>query len=205
MAIGPGQDAHRRFREVMGRFCTGIAIVTSHDEIGPVGLTCQSVTSVSLNPPLVLFCGGKNSTSLPRIMAAGRFCINILGDDHHELAQQFAVSGTDKFARGDWRLSVQGMPQLGGAIAHIECTVDLVQPAGDHEIVVGSVSSVEAASAGQPLLFYRSEYRLVGTALRSKPIAEIAADVHPALVASWAWPQPRGSEPETRVPPVNSE
>jgi 3-hydroxy-9,10-secoandrosta-1,3,5(10)-triene-9,17-dione monooxygenase reductase component len=166
MATGSGQDARRQFRDVMGRFCTGIAIVTSYDDGGPVGLTCQSVASVSLDPPLVLFCGGRNSKSLPRILAVGRFCINILGDGHHDVALHFAVSGAEKFAHGDWRLSARGMPELGDALAHIECAVEMVQPAGDHHIVVGRVHSVEAASTGQPLLFYRSEYRLVGTTLR---------------------------------------
>lgn len=165
MTSGPIQNRSRQFRDVMGRFCTGIAIVTSYDAAGPVGLTCQSVASVSLDPPLVLFCGGKASTSLPRILATGRFCINILGDSHHHMARQFAVSGAEKFAHGNWRLSAAGLPQLEGALACIECTVDIVHPAGDHDIVVGRVESVEAGTGAMPLLFYRSEFRLVGNAL----------------------------------------
>jgi 3-hydroxy-9,10-secoandrosta-1,3,5(10)-triene-9,17-dione monooxygenase reductase component len=168
MAAGSGQDARGVFRDVMGRFCTGVAIVTSCDSAGAVGLTCQSVVSVSLEPPLVLFCGGRESTSLPRILAVGRFCINILGDAHHDMARQFAVSGAEKFAHGNWRLSAGGMPELEGALARIECSVEIVHAAGDHDIVVGRAESVQAGSAATPLLFYRSEYRLVGSALRPR-------------------------------------
>jgi 3-hydroxy-9,10-secoandrosta-1,3,5(10)-triene-9,17-dione monooxygenase reductase component len=176
IATGSSRDTSRLFRDVMSRFCTGVAIVTSCDDNGhPVGLTCQSVASVSLNPPLVLFCGGKGSTSLPRILAADRFCINILGDSHHDMAAQFAVSGADKFAYGDWRLSREGMPQLEDALARIECSVESVYPAGDHDIVVGRVKSVEAGDGAMPLLFYRSEFRLVGRALSLDPPAIASA------------------------------
>jgi len=166
--------ASRLFRDVMGHFCTGIAIVTSSDDEGPVGLTCQSVASVSLDPPLVLFCGGKESTSLPRILATGRFCINILGYGHYDAALQFAVSGADKFARGGWQLSPGGMPQLEDALARIECSVEVVYPAGDHDIVVGRVESLEAGNDAMPLLFYRSEFRVVGRALSLDPSVDIA-------------------------------
>jgi 3-hydroxy-9,10-secoandrosta-1,3,5(10)-triene-9,17-dione monooxygenase reductase component len=162
---GSNQLADRRFREAMGRFCTGIAIVTSYDQLGPVGLTCQSVTSVSLDPPLVLFCGGRESKSLPRILRTNRFCINILGDVHHGTALGFAVSGGDKFANGEWQLSPSGLPHLEGALAHIECVVETTYLAGDHYIVVGAVETVAAAADALPLLFYRSTFHLVGNAL----------------------------------------
>jgi 3-hydroxy-9,10-secoandrosta-1,3,5(10)-triene-9,17-dione monooxygenase reductase component len=158
-------DSKRLFRDVMGRFCTGIAIVTSYDERGPVGLTCQSLASVSLDPPLVLFCGGKDSTSLPRILATGRFCINVLADTHHDMARSFAVSGANKFAHGRWQLSENGLPQIDGAVACIGCSVDMIHPAGDHDIVIGRVDWLRAASDVTPLLFYRSEFHLVGNPL----------------------------------------
>ena len=167
----PAQLTHHRFREVMGLFCTGIAIVTSHDQLGAVGLTCQSVTSVSLDPPLVLFCGSKESRSLPRILSASRFCINILGDAHRDMAVDFAVSGADKFASGEWRPSPNGLPRLEGALAHIECVVDTTYPAGDHHIVVGSVQAVAAETDALPLLFYRSKFHLVGNTLERLPPA----------------------------------
>jgi 3-hydroxy-9,10-secoandrosta-1,3,5(10)-triene-9,17-dione monooxygenase reductase component len=165
MTTVPNGDADRLFREVMSHFCTGIAIVTSYDDLGPVGMTCQSVASVSLDPPLVLFCGGKESTSLPRILATNRFCINILGDAQHDVALRFAVSGADKFAGGSWRMSSLGLPQLVGALAHVECAVETVHPAGDHDIVVGRVETVSAGSDALPLLFYRSQFHLVGNAV----------------------------------------
>jgi 3-hydroxy-9,10-secoandrosta-1,3,5(10)-triene-9,17-dione monooxygenase reductase component len=167
MAPADSGVTHRQFREIMGHFCTGIAIVTSYDDLGPVGLTCQAVASVSLEPPLVLFCGGKKSMSLPRILRTGRFCINILGESHHDVARRFAISGADKFAHGVWDLSSAGMPQLEDALACIYCGVHTVHSAGDHDIVIGSVESVRAGTKGAPLLFYRSVFRQVGRALEA--------------------------------------
>ena len=165
MTTGSSHDVGRLFRDVMGHFCTGIAIVTSYDDAGPVGLTCQSVASVSLSPPLVLFCGGKRSQSLPRILATGRFAISILSARHRDMALQFAVSGAEKFRYDQWLLSPGGLPQLVGALVHVECKVEAVHPAGDHDIVVGLVEYIEASSEAMPLLFYRSEFHQVGSAL----------------------------------------
>jgi hypothetical protein len=95
----------------------------------------------------------------------GRSAQNILGDAHRDMAVDFAVSGADKFASGEWRSSPNGLPRLEGALAHIECVVDTTYPAGDHHIVVGSVQTVAAETDALPLLFYRSKFHLVGNTL----------------------------------------
>jgi 3-hydroxy-9,10-secoandrosta-1,3,5(10)-triene-9,17-dione monooxygenase reductase component len=153
----PGFDA-ATFRTVLGHFCSGITIVTAVDEGEPVGLTCQSFTSVSLDPPLVLFVPGKGSLSWPRIRSAGHFCANVLNDEQEELGRRFAVKGLDKFAGVGWRPGPTGSPILDGCLAFVECRVEAVHDAGDHEIVVGRVVDLGAAPSGSPLLFYRGGY-----------------------------------------------
>ncbi|MBV9278815.1 MAG: flavin reductase family protein, partial [Chloroflexi bacterium] len=94
--------AEEHFRATLGHFCSGVTIVTSNGEDGPAGLTCQSFASVSLDPPLVLICPGKSSTSWPRIEATGAFCVNVLNEDQEELCRGFAARGADKFAGIGW-------------------------------------------------------------------------------------------------------
>ena len=87
-----------RFRQVLGHFCTGVTVITTHDEGGPAGLACQSFAALSLDPPLVLFCPSRASGTWQRIAQAGHFCANVLAAGQEELARVFGTSGTDKFA-----------------------------------------------------------------------------------------------------------
>ena len=146
------------FRTVLGHFCTGLTIVTAVDLGAPVGLTCQSFASVSLDPPLVLFVAARSSYSWPRIRNAGSFCANVLSDHQEHLGRSFAMKGADKFAGVGWRPGVTGSPLLDGCLAFVECEVDAVHEAGDHEIVVGRVVDLGLAGEGKPLLFYRGGY-----------------------------------------------
>lgn len=153
----PGFDA-ATFRTVLGHFCTGITVVTAVDEGEPVGLTCQSFASVSLDPPLVLFVAARTSQSWPRIRHAGHFCANVLGEAQEELCRRFAIKGSDKFAGVGWRPGSTGAPHLDGCLATVECEIDAVHEAGDHDIVVGRVVDLGLAAEGRPLLFYRGGY-----------------------------------------------
>jgi 3-hydroxy-9,10-secoandrosta-1,3,5(10)-triene-9,17-dione monooxygenase reductase component len=146
------------FRSVLGHFCTGIAIVTGIDGGEPVGLTCQSFTSISLDPPLVAFVPAKSSTSWPRIQPSGVFCVNLLTEDQEELCRVFATSGADKFRGVGWRPSSTGSPLLNDTLAWIDCRVTAEHDAGDHIIVVGRVLELGATKDGKPLLFYRGGY-----------------------------------------------
>ena len=146
-----------RFREVLGHFATGVTIVTAMEGGEPVGFTCQAFTSLSLDPPLVALAPGKSSTSWPRIAAAGAFCVNILADDQEALSRDFAVSGGDKFTGVGWRPAANGAPVLDGALAWVECELELAHDAGDHELVVGRVLDM-GVRRGRPLIYYRGGF-----------------------------------------------
>ena len=148
------------FKEVMGSFATGVAVVTAVDDGQPVGFTCQSVVSLSLDPAFVALAPGKSSTSWPRIQLAGHFCVNVLSDGQSELARRFAVSGGDKFPGVSWHSAVTGAPVLDGALAWADCRLELVHDAGDHEIVIGRALAVGIGPEdAEPLLYYRGRYR----------------------------------------------
>lgn len=153
-----GLDFPDRFRAALARFCTGVVVVTAMDEDGAVGFTCQSFSSLSLDPPLVLFCPSKSSTSWPRVKAAGQFCINVLREDQQDLSNRFATSGGPKFDGVSWEVGAHSAPRLVGAIAHIDCELIVVHDGGDHEIAVGRVLDLAHEDEHRPLLYFRSRY-----------------------------------------------
>ncbi len=153
----PAFDA-ATFRTVLGHFCSGITIVTAVDHAEPVGLTCQSFSSVSLDPPLVLFVPAKAANSWPRIRSAGHFCANVLAEDQEPLGRRFAIRGADKFAGVGWRPAPTGAPILDGCIAYVDCEIEAVHDSGDHDIVVGRVVDLAVTSETSPLLFFRGGY-----------------------------------------------
>jgi flavin reductase (DIM6/NTAB) family NADH-FMN oxidoreductase RutF len=154
---GPSSPDVARFKDVMGRFATGVTVVTAFDEGAPLGFTCQSFISLSLDPPFVALAPAKSSTSWPLIADAGAFCVNVLGAQQAEIGRTFAHSGGDKFVGVDWRHGKSGAPVLDGVIAWIDCKLELVHDAGDHELVVGRVVDL-GANDGAPLIFYRKTY-----------------------------------------------
>jgi 3-hydroxy-9,10-secoandrosta-1,3,5(10)-triene-9,17-dione monooxygenase reductase component len=169
------EAAANRFREVLGRFASGIAVVTTTTDSGPTGMTCQSFTSVSLDPPLVAFLPTRQSRAFAAIRRSGHFCVNVLAADQAWLSDQMASPGpVDKFAGVDWDTGTTGSPRLHGALAHVDCTVRAVHEAGDHYIVVGEVVDLgapgdpadpdpraEPAAGAGPLLYYRGRYTTV--------------------------------------------
>jgi 3-hydroxy-9,10-secoandrosta-1,3,5(10)-triene-9,17-dione monooxygenase reductase component len=155
----------RQFRDVLGRFASGVTVVTAMSGGAPVGLTCQSFASVSLNPPLVLFVPAKTSRAWPAIQRSGKFCVNFLAADQAELSNTMASRGVDKFGDVKWTPSPQtGSPILEGSLAHVDCTIHTVHEAGDHYVVIGRVVDLAIQDDGDrdPLLFYRGEYRTTG-------------------------------------------
>jgi 3-hydroxy-9,10-secoandrosta-1,3,5(10)-triene-9,17-dione monooxygenase reductase component len=176
----------RRFRQVLGHFCTGVTVITAVADGKPVGFACQSFAAVSLEPPLVLFCPSRSSATWPRIERAGHFCANVLTDDQRELSRVFGVSaatGADKFAGLGWSRSSSGAPVLDGALTWVGCAVEAVHEAGDHYVVIGRVTELGACGpARNPLLFYRGRYAV--TAARSP--AEGPPEVVDTLLA---WPR----------------
>lgn len=117
-----------------------------------------SFTSVSLDPPLVAFFPDKGSSSWPKIEAAGRFCVNVLGDTQEALCRVLASKAADKFDTVAHHLSELGSPVLDGALAWIDCTIFAVHDAGDHHIVLGTVHALDIHHDGAPLLFHKGTY-----------------------------------------------
>jgi flavin reductase (DIM6/NTAB) family NADH-FMN oxidoreductase RutF len=148
------------FRRVMGHFATGVTIITTHDGAGKLtGLTANAVSSVSLDPPLVLVCVDKKSESYPSFGQTNVFAVNILAHDQETLSRRFAKSGGDKFTGVGYRAGATGAPLLAGALAHLECEIRHSFDAGDHTIFVGEAVEIDAESGGEPLLYFRGGYR----------------------------------------------
>ena len=153
-------------RDVLGHFATGVVVVTSrergdHSNGGsPLGFTCQSFVSLSLEPPLVSFAPARSSSTWPRIREVGTFCVNVLAAEHSELSAGFARPGgtVDKFAGVDWCPAPSGAPVLEGVIAWVDCALWTEHDGGDHTIAVGRVTDLGADPHRLPLLFYRGSY-----------------------------------------------
>jgi 3-hydroxy-9,10-secoandrosta-1,3,5(10)-triene-9,17-dione monooxygenase reductase component len=146
------------YKSILGRFCTGVTVVASIDKRQPVGFTCQSFSALSLDPPLVVLCPSKRSTTWPRIRAAERFTVSVLAADQRSVGDRFAKSGTDKFANTAWHRSPGELPVITGSLAWIECTITNEHDAGDHTVVVAAVDKLGAGAVTDPLLFFRGSY-----------------------------------------------
>lgn len=157
-----GEDAQAaavRFRDVLGRYASGVTVVTTVHGGIPVGMTCQSFTSVSLDPPLVAFIPMKTSRAFAAIRQSRRFCVNFLAAEQTEVSNVFASRSDDKFAGVDWRLTEGGAPRLEGAVGWVDCSVHAIHEAGDHYLVLGRVEDLGDGESTRPLLFHRGRYR----------------------------------------------
>jgi flavin reductase (DIM6/NTAB) family NADH-FMN oxidoreductase RutF len=146
-----------RLRDVFGHLPTGVTIVTADGADGPTGMTANSVTSVSLDPPLILLCPARSSSTWPHIRDAGRFCVNVMAGHHEETIRRFAQRGVDRFA-GVRCTNRPAGPGLEDAVAWIDCELHEEHEAGDHTIAVGRVLGIEAAEQAVPLVFCRGRY-----------------------------------------------
>jgi 3-hydroxy-9,10-secoandrosta-1,3,5(10)-triene-9,17-dione monooxygenase reductase component len=170
-----------RFRQVLGHFCTGITIITAIHDGEPVGFSCQAFAALSLDPPLVLFCPARTSSTWPRIAAAGRFCANVLTADQGQLATLFGRSNAERFSEVDWVPDPAGSPIIDGVLTWISCQILDVHTIGDHYVVIGKVLGLGDCGPQRPLLFYRGRY---GTSAAS------AEEGPPEVVETLlAWPK----------------
>ncbi len=149
-------DASRDYRHALGAFATGVTVVTAEDDEGPLGLTVNSFTSVSLEPRLVLWCLDDVCDRRHVFHNAERFAVNVLAAGEHDASH--------RFARGAWRLEEgeldqgrTGLPLLKGAVARFECETRERIQMGDHQIIVGEVMAYEALD-GEGLVFFRGRY-----------------------------------------------
>lgn len=150
-----------QFRQAMGRFASGVTVVSGAHAGRLFGITVSSFSSLSLRPPLALVCIDRGAASHGPLAAAGRFAVSVLAEDQAWLSQRFASEEPDKFAGVPHALSPRGLPLLDGAVAHIECELHASLPGGDHTIYVGEVLAV-ALFERPPLLYYRSAYHRLG-------------------------------------------
>jgi flavin reductase (DIM6/NTAB) family NADH-FMN oxidoreductase RutF len=147
-----------KLRRVLGHFATGVTVVTALDDDDAVGMTVNSFTSVSLDPPLVLFCVGRDSATGRRIVGSGAFAVNMLGRDQRELAGRFAAGRPDRFVGIEWTPGTTWSPILAGAMAFVDCRIAETLERGDHTVVIGAVADAGVAGAADPLLFFRGAY-----------------------------------------------
>lgn len=160
----PPFDA-KTLRSALGRFTTGVTIATCRDLDGrPIGLTCNSFNSLSLDPPLVLWSLRAASPALAAFREASHFAINVLAEAQVGLSRRFASAVPDRFAEGQWADGIGGAPILGGCTAVFECALHSQQEAGDHVLFIGQVERMHEAAL-PPLLFQAGHYRLLGEIL----------------------------------------
>lgn len=154
--VSAGIDPHR-FRDIVGGFATGVAVVTTVRDGTPEGMTVNSLTAVSLDPVLVLVCLSRDSRTAEAVQHSGRFVINILRHDQHDISNTFARPAADHFAELPVQHTADGLPLIAGAVGYLACDVTRVVDAGDHVIVLGGVVSGDRRP-GDPLIFYRGRY-----------------------------------------------
>ena len=153
----------RELRNAMGNFCTGVVIATGMHDGAPAGFAAQSFVSLSLDPPLVALCPGKNSSSWPKLRDSGSFCINILSAAQRPICDAMAQSGGDKFAGIEWRTGAIGAPIIEGVIGYVDCHLVAEHDAGDHTIAIGEIADFAVGDAeAAPLLFFRGAYGSFG-------------------------------------------
>lgn len=161
----PDPITPQALRAVLGRFATGVTIITCRDADGQrIGLTANSFNALSLDPPLVLWSLRRASPSLPAFRAARHFAINILADSQVELSRRFASPVPDKFDEGLWSDGHDGVPVLTGAAAVLECAGHTEHEAGDHVLFIGQVRRI-ADLATAPLVFHGGHYHMLGEIL----------------------------------------
>lgn len=148
------------FRYVLGQYPTGVTLITAApDGSEPAGMVVGTFSSVSLDPPLVAFMPDVRSTSWPKIQAAGSFCANVLTAGQQDVCRAFSRKAEDRFSANEWGDTPSGSPRLEGAAAWIDCDIEDVIRAGDHDIVIGRVKALGVgASKELPLLFLRGGY-----------------------------------------------
>ena len=156
----PAPDA-RSFRDALGSFATGVALITAAPSGDPAGLIVNSLTSVSLEPPLISFCPSRSSLTWSRMRRARRFGINVLGRQHERFAQRATPVGADRFAGLDWEPGHGGVPLLTDALATLQCGIVAEHPAGDHWIVVGRVDNLRISQVSEPLVFFAGAFGVV--------------------------------------------
>lgn len=156
-------------RRALGAFATGVAVIGARGpDSGLVGMTANSFTSVSLHPPLVLFCAARSLSAFDVYSSAAHFSANVLPVHGETMSDHFARPGSAKWRTVPHAIGATGVPLLDSAIVSFECRVTARYDAGDHLIVVGQAERLRMSDAGEPLVFFRSRYRQLD--VTTKPV-----------------------------------
>jgi len=151
------------FRRALGSFATGVAVVTARDTEGVNrGITVNSFSSVSLEPPLILFCLDREAMSYEIFRQAESFAVNVLGEHQHELSVRFATAAIDKWEGVAHDIWPGDLPVLRGCLANLACRRETLYEGGDHVIIVGRVERLQEAADRDPLVYFQSGYRTIG-------------------------------------------
>lgn len=149
------------YRRALGGFASGIAIITA-DAASPIGMTCQSFFSLSLDPPLIAFAVSEGSQTYPGIKARGSFCVNVLAESQEWLSRQFSRKDSDRWHGVSWEPSPLGNPIIDGSLLWIDCSLEDEHLTGDHVLAVGRVRDVRLEQPGTtPLLYFLGRYSSV--------------------------------------------
>ncbi len=154
----PNADTSLQLRRAFGHFGTGVTVITTQTEHGPLGMTANSFSSISLDPALVLWSPALSSKRHDAFATAQSFCIHILAADQHHIAQHFAAQGHD-FGALDWAPGLGDAPTLSDCLVTFHCETHAVHPAGDHSLIIGRVSKVsERGDASAGLMFHQGKF-----------------------------------------------
>lgn len=154
---------HQEFRKAMAGFTTGICVLGAKRNDGvQIGMTVNSFSSVSLDPPLVLVCLGNETPRTHEIIDAGKFSISILAEDQKAMSDHFAKPGEGKIPEQGCYTAANGSPLVAGAVTTLECDLEATHLAGDHQIVIGRVSKLDLAQDRVPLLYCQGRYKRPG-------------------------------------------
>jgi len=149
----PGPDDARALRDAFGRFATGVTVVTASGPRGPIGITANSFASVSMDPPLLLWCPAKKSHRHDSFACSSHFALHVMGIDQDEITRGFARHHADAFEKGVWHASEAGVPLLEGCPARFECTVRDRIDAGDHTVIIAHITRVTTEPGAEPRVF----------------------------------------------------
>ncbi|WP_028035081.1 flavin reductase [Chelativorans sp. J32] len=155
----PAEDP-KKFRRTLGQFATGVTAITTATPEGPVGVTANSFSSLSLDPPLVLWSIARTSRSFEAFRNSSHFAVSILAENQIDVSQKLSSSSEDKFSDLEWNAGIGGSPIIAGALATIECVTETIHDGGDHIILVGRVLH-HRRFAGKPLLYAQGQYGVV--------------------------------------------
>ena len=172
----PTGPAPAELRRAMSQFASGVTVVTGTDDGEPVGFACQSFASVSLEPPLVLFCADHRGRAWPRIRRSGHFCVNVLAEHQTDICARFGSSRGERFTGLQWDASNWGCPMLDDVLLRVHAEVVDVHVSGDHDVVIGQVLDIDAVSDTAPMVFFRGSFGL-----------EPPVDPRDAIGYVWGW------------------